>query len=128
MPKDMLLSVCVRASLVKDQLRKQCIKGLGVLVASSPVVAFADGDIAAMIESTATGADSGTKSMLKIAQFIGVLFVIGALVAAKTKKDNPQIKTSHIIGGGAIGVILLVVPELIKRGQTQMGLTPVSVG
>lgn len=129
MPNDMLLRICVRATMLKQEVQQRGIKSLAALVASSPVAAFADGDdIAGMLSSTADGATSGTKSMLKIAQFVGVVFVIGGLIAAKNKKDNPQIKVSHIAASILFGGLLVVVPEIIKRSQAQVGLTPVSVG
>ncbi|WP_324609702.1 DUF6750 family protein, partial [Pseudomonas amygdali] len=68
------------------------------------------------------------KSALTIAQFAGVIFVIGGLVAAKNKKDNPQIKIGAIIASILFGVCLVVVPEIIKRSQAQVGLAPVDVG
>lgn len=129
MAKDMLLGVCVRVYQVKDAVRQKMIKGLVGMTAVIPCAAFAAGDdIAGMLDSAAEGSTSGTKSALKIAQFVGVLFVIGGLIMAKTKKDNPQVKTSHIIGSILFGVCLVVVPEIIKRSQAQVGLTPVSVG
>jgi hypothetical protein len=129
MPKDMLLQACVRATLFKEQLRQKLIKGVSVALVSSPLTAFAaGGDIADMGASMADGAKSGMGSVLTIAQFAGVCFVVGGLIAAKTKKDNPQIKASHIMGSILFGVCLVVVPEIIKRAQTQVGLTPVNVG
>lgn len=129
MAKDMLLGVCVRATIIKDNIRGVFTKGIATLAASSPVFALAAGgdDLAGMGSSVADGTDSLKKDALRIAQFVGVIFVIGALLAAKAKKDNPQIKVSHIIGALAIGVILLAVPEMIKRSQNQLGLTPVTV-
>lgn len=128
MPKDMLLWVCVRVTMFKEQLRKWFGKGLAVLLAGSPVAAFADGDFADMGNSVAEGSKSGIKSVLVVAQFAGVIFLVGGLIAAKTKKDNPQVKTSHIIGAILFGACLIAVPEIIKRAQTQVGLTPVNVG
>lgn len=81
-----------------------------------------------MANRLADGATTGIRSALKIAQFIGVLFVIGGLIAAKTKKDNPHVKTWHILASILFGVCLIVVPEIIKRAQTQVGLSPVSIG
>lgn len=127
MPKDMLLWACVRVDLVKKQVRRTFINGVAVMLAGSPVAAMA-GDIADMGAAAADGAKSGMKSALVIAQFLGVIFVVGGLIAAKTKKDNPQIKTSHILGSILFGVCLVVVPEIIKRAQTQVGLAPVTVG
>lgn len=128
MLNNMMLRISVRLSQMQYGLRSRVIKGLTLLLSASPVLAMADGDIADLFDHVATGAKSGTKSSLTIAQFIGVLAVIGGLLAAKGKKDNPQVKTWHIVATLAIGAILIVVPELIKRAQTQMGMTPVNVG
>ncbi|ASL86003.1 MULTISPECIES: DUF6750 family protein [Serratia] len=128
MPNDMMLNLSVRVYFLKVWLRQRFIAFLSAAAAALPVAAFADGDIADMADRAAEGAKSGLKSALIIAQFIGGIFVIGGLIAAKNKKENPQIKVSHIIGSILFGVCLIVVPEIIKRAQTQVGLTPVNVG
>ncbi|WP_160126018.1 DUF6750 family protein [Serratia sp. Z4] len=128
MPNDMMLNLSVRVYFLKVWLRQRFIAFLSAAAAALPVAAFADGDIADMADRAAEGAKSGLKSALVIAQFIGGIFVIGGLIAAKNKKENPQIKVSHIIGAILFGVCLIVVPEIIKRAQTQVGLTPVNVG
>ncbi|WP_413484650.1 DUF6750 family protein [Morganella psychrotolerans] len=111
-----------------ETIQKYIRKGLIGLCGLLPAGAMADGDFASMASSAAEGAKSGTKSLLFIAQFIGVVFVIGALIAMKNKKDNPQIKSSHILVALLMGACLCVVPEIIKRSQAQVGLTPVSIG
>ena len=128
MNNNILLRICVRAFQVKERIRAGVIRGAAFLLCACPVVAMADGDIADLLDHVATGAKSGTKSSLTIAQFLGVLAVIGGLLAAKGKKDNPQVKTWHIVASIALGAVLIVVPELIKRAQTQIGMTPVNVG
>ncbi|QLG96642.1 conjugal transfer protein TraR (plasmid) [Pseudomonas yamanorum] len=128
MSQDMLLWTAVRVSIFKERLRQRVLKGLAAVMAVNPVLAFAGDDIAGMGDSAAEGAKSMQKSALTIAQFVGVVFVIGGLIAAKTKKDNPQVKTGHIIGSILFGVCLIVIPEIIKRSQTQVGLSPVDVG
>jgi len=128
MPNDMMLNLSVRVYFLKAWLRQRFIAFLSGASAVLPVAAFADGDIADMADRAAEGAKSGLKSALVIAQFIGGIFVIGGLIAARNKKENPQIKVSHIIGAILFGVCLIVVPEIIKRAQTQVGLTPVNVG
>lgn len=128
MSRHMLLSVCVRATLLKDKAAQKIGKRLVALAAASPVLAHADSDLAGMLTSAATGGTTVTKGALQLAQMVGVLFVIGALIAAKNKKDNPQIKVSHIGGSLIFGVCLIAVPEIIKRSQSQVGLTPISVG
>lgn len=128
MSQDMLLWAAVRVTVFKDGMRQRVIKGLTTAVAASPALAFAGDDLAGMAEAAAEGAKSSQKSLLIGAQFVGVLFVVGGLIAAKTKKDNPQVKTGHIIGSILFGVCLMVIPEIIKRSQTQLGLAPVDVG
>jgi len=129
MSRHMLLSVCVRATLLKDKLTQHFAKGLVTVAAASPVFSYADGsDLAGMVTSTATGGMTITKGALSLAQMVGVIFVIGALIAAKNKNDNPQIKVSHIAGALIFGVCLIAVPEIIKRSQSQVGLTPINVG
>lgn len=128
MSKDMLLWAAVRASIFKEGLRQRVLKGLTAVVAVNPVLAFAGDDIAGMGNSAAEGAKSLQKSALTVAQFVGVIAVIGGLIAAWNKKDNPHIKTGHIIGAILFGVCLVVIPEIIKRSQTQVGLSPVDVG
>jgi hypothetical protein len=124
----MLLWAAVRVTVCKDGLRQRVIKGIAAVAASSPVLAFAGDDIASMGDAAAVGAQSLQKSLLVGAQFLGVVFVVGGLVAAKNKKDNPQIRTGHIVGSILFGVCLAVIPEIIKRSQAQVGLTPVDVG
>jgi zinc transporter ZupT len=128
MSQDMLLWAAVRVTVFKDGMRQRVIKGLTAAVAASPALAFAGDDLAGMAEAAAEGAKSTQKSLLIGAQFVGVLFVVGGLIGAKTKKDNPQVKTGHIIGSILFGVCLMVIPEIIKRSQTQLGLAPVDVG
>ena len=127
MSKDMLLLAAVRVSIFKHEMRKKAVKGVMALTLINPIMASAATDIAEMGDSAAVGAKSLQKSALTIAQFAGVVFVIGGLIAAKNKKDNPQIKTGHIIGSFLFGVCLVVIPEIIKRSQSQVGLTPVDV-
>jgi glucose uptake protein GlcU len=128
MPNNMLLSACVRATLFKDTVTKHVIKGIAVVAAATPVLAHADNDIADMITNAATGAKTVSKGSLEIAQMLGVLAFIGGLIAMKSRKDNPQIKISHIAGALVVGACLVAVPELMKRSQSQIGLAPISVG
>lgn len=123
-----VLFFSVYFSELKELSIKYINKFLISLFGLLPTVAFADGDFADMAGRFADGAKSGTKSALIIAQLIGALFVIGALISMKAKKDNPQIKGWHIIVGLLVGGALCVVPEIIKRSQAQVGLTPVNIG
>ncbi|MBT2375549.1 DUF6750 family protein [Pseudomonas fluorescens] len=128
MSKDRLLWAAVRVTIFKDGLRQRVMKGLLAVAAANPVLAFAGDDFAGMGDSAAEGAKSLQKSALTGAQFVGVLAVIGGVIAAWNKKDNPHIKTGHIVGAILFGVCLVVIPQIIKRGQAQVGLSPVDVG
>ena len=128
MLNNMVLRISVRVFQLQQVFRTLAVRGIALMFSALPVVAMADGDMADILDHVATGAKSGTKSSLTIAQFLGVLAVIGGLLAAKGKKDNPQVKTWHIVAAIALGAVLIVVPELIKRAQTQLGMTPVNVG
>lgn len=129
MSKDMLLWAAVRVTIFKEAMRQRMMKGVMAVVAANPVLAFADGDdIAGMGNAAAEGAKSFQKSLLTVAQFVGVFAVVGGLVAAWNKKDNPHIKTGHIVAAILFGVCLVVIPQIIKRGQAQVGLSPVDVG
>ncbi|MHA6678684.1 DUF6750 family protein [Enterobacter cloacae] len=117
-----------RALLLSETLRRQTLRGLMAWLAFISPMAMADGDLADMANAVSVGASSGTKSALNIATFIGVVGVIGSIIALKSMKNNPQVKP-WMVGLGFVGSLLLIaVPEMIKRGQTQMNMTPVSVG
>lgn len=129
MPNKWLLWMTVRAYLLSDRAKTWVIKGLTALAVANPVMAFAGNgnDIAEMGKSIADGAKTSKGSLLEVGQFVGLLFVIGGLVAAKSKKNNPQITVGHIAASIIFGALLIAVPEGIKRSQSQMGLTPVNV-
>jgi hypothetical protein len=117
-----------RALMLSEDLRKLTLRALCAWLAFISPMAMADGNIADMFNAVADGASSGTKSALTIAQFVGVLGVIGSILALKSMKNSPQVKP-WMIGLGFVGsLLLLAVPQIIKSGQSQMNLTPVSVG
>lgn len=117
-----------RALILSETLRRLMLRGLMAWLAFISPMAMADGDLADMANAVSVGASSGTKSALNIATFIGVVGVIGSIIALKSMKNNPQVKP-WMVGLGFVGSLLLIaVPEMIKRGQTQMNMTPVSVG
>lgn len=117
-----------RILMLSENLRRLTLRALCAWVAFISPMAMADGDLADMLNSVSTGATSGTKSVLNIAMFAGVVGVIGSIFALKAMKNNPQIKP-WMVGVGFVGsLVLIAVPEIIKRGQTQMNMTPVSVG
>lgn len=118
----------VRALMLSETLRRLTLRALGAWLAFISPMAMADGDLADMLNSVSTGASSGTKSVLNIAQFMGVCGIFGSLVALKSMKNNPQVRPWMVGLGFVVSLLLLAIPELVKRGQTQMNMTPVSVG
>lgn len=120
--------VFARALVLSESLRRLILRGLCAYAALLSPLSLADDDLAGMADSVSQGATSGTKSVLNIAQFIGVLGVIGSIIALKSMKNNPQVKPWHIGLAFVAGLILIVIPQIIKKGQTQMGMTAVSVG
>lgn len=117
-----------RALMLSEDLRKLTLRALCAWLAFISPMAMADGDIADMLNSVSTGATSGTKSVLNIAQFLGVTGVVGSVFALKSMKNNPQVKPWMVALGFVGSLALIAIPEMIKRGQTQMNMTPVSVG
>ncbi|EOW6411080.1 MULTISPECIES: DUF6750 family protein [Cronobacter] len=117
-----------RAIIVKENLRRLTLKALCAWLGFISPLAMADGDLADAFNAVANGAESGTKSALTIATFIGVVTVIASLIALKSMKNNPQVRPWMVAVGFLTGLLLIAVPEIIKRGQTQMNMSPVSVG
>lgn len=117
-----------RVFVLSENMRRLILRALCAWIALISPVAMAAGDLADMLDSVSSGAESGTKSVLVIAQFAGVCGVIGSIFALKAMKNNPQIRP-WMVGLTFFGsLVLIAVPEIIKRGQTQMNMTPVSVG
>lgn len=121
-------AVFSRALMLSETLRRAYLRVLFAWIAFISPGAMAAGDIADSFESLANGASSGTKSVLTVSQFMGVCAVVGSVLALKSMKNNPQTKPWMVGVAFCTGLVLIVIPELIKRGQTQMGMTPVSVG
>lgn len=118
----------VRALTLSESMRRLTLRGLMAYLALVSPAALADGDLASMMNAASEGAASGTKSILTIAQFVGVCGVFGSLIGFKSMKNNPQIKPAYVGLGFVISLLLIAIPEIIKRGQTQLGMTPVAVG
>lgn len=121
-------AVVIFAQLSMMQLRERAIKALCVLLITLlPGLAFAAGDLADMLDSAADGASRGKTSGLKIAQAIGVVVFIAALLGLKKVGKHPQVTLGGCLAGLGIGALLVVVPELMSRTQTQMGTSSVTI-
>lgn len=117
----------VRALMLSESLRQLTLRGVYAWAALISPVAMADGDLADMAKSGAEGAKSIQTSGITIIQVLGFFSVAGGLLSIKAMKNNPQIRPWMIalaIGGGLLAI---GITEIIKRGMTQVGLTPVSV-
>ena len=123
-----LYAVVIFCQLTMMQCRERMIQGLCALVTFLlPGMAFADGDLADMFGSAASGAKSGKTSGLEIAQAIGVFIFIGSLLSFKKVGTNPQITVGRCCAGLAIGALLAVVPAIMGRTQKQLGTSSVNI-
>ncbi|EDD6035946.1 conjugal transfer protein TraR, partial [Salmonella enterica subsp. enterica serovar Stanley] len=86
-----------------------------------------EGDLADMLRSAGDGAKSAQTSSLSIAQFIGVIMFIGGLVGFKKVGKQGGIGLSACIASVIIGAILTVVPEVMNRGQRQLGTSATTI-
>lgn len=116
-----------RTLMLSETLRQLTLRAVYAWAALISPVAMADGDLADMGKSVAEGAKSAQTSAITIIQFLGFLSVAGGLLSIKAMKNNPQIKPWMIVLAIGGGLLALGIPEIIKRGMTQAGLTPVTV-
>lgn len=116
-----------RALMLSESLRQLTLRALCAWAALVSPVAMADGDLAEMGKGVADGARSFQTSWITIIQVIGFFSVAGGLLSLKAMKNNPQIKPWMVAMAILCGLFALGITEIIKRGMTQIGLTPVSV-
>lgn len=117
----------VRALMLSETLRRITLRGVYAWAALISPIAMADGDLADMAKSGAEGAKAFQTSGITIIQVIGFFGFAGGLLSIKAMKNNPQIKPWMVITAIVVGLMMMGIPELVKRGMTQIGLTPVSV-
>lgn len=117
----------VRALMLSETLRRLVIRGVLAWVALISPVVMADDDLAGMGVRVAEGAKSAQTSGISIIQVIGFFGFAGGFLSIKAMKNNPQIKPWMVITAIVVGLMMMGIPELVKRGMTQIGLTPVSV-
>lgn len=116
-----------RALMLSETLRQLTLRGLCAWAALISPLAMADGDLADMAKAGADGAKSVQTSGITIIQVAGFFSVAGGLLSIKAMKNNPQIKTWMIVLAIVGGLLAIGIPEIIKRGMTQIGLSPVTV-
>lgn len=116
-----------RVLMLSEALRRMTLRALCAWLALISPVAMADGDLADMGKNLSEGAKSLQTSGIVIIQVIGFFSFAGGLLSIKAMKNNPQIKPWMIVLAIVGGMLAMGIPEIIKRGMTQMGMTPVSV-
>lgn len=92
-----------------------------------PKAVLADGDLADMVRSVGDGAKTAQSSTLTIAQFIGVILVIGGIIGFKKVGKQGGMGLGACIISLIAGLLLAVVPEFMGRGQRQMGVSATSI-
>lgn len=117
----------VRALMLSETLRRLVIRGVLAFVALISPVVMADDDLAGMGVRVAEGAKSAQSSGIIIIQVVGFFAFAGGFLSIKAMKNNPQIKPWMVILAIVVGAMMMGIPEIVKRGMTQIGLTPVSV-
>lgn len=116
-----------RALMLSESLRQLTLRGVYAWAALISPVAMADGDLADMGKSAAEGAKSIQTSGITIIQVIGFFSFAGGLLSIKAMKNNPQIKPWMIVLAVVGGLFAMGIPEMIKRGMTQVGMSPVNI-
>lgn len=117
-----------RALMLSETLRHLTLRGVCAWAALISPSAMADGDLADMFKSGADGAKSMQTSGITIIQVIGFFSFAGGILSIKAMKNNPQIKPWMVAIAIIGGMLAIGIPEIIKRGMTQIGLAPVTVG
>ncbi|CDK23937.1 conjugal transfer protein TraR (plasmid) [Erwinia amylovora LA637] len=117
----------LRALMLSETLRQLTLRGVYAWAALISPVAMADGDLADMAKSGAEGAKAIQTSGITIIQVIGFFAFAGGLLSIKAMKNNPQIKPWMIALAILGGLAAMGITEMVKRGMTQISLTPVTV-
>ncbi|WP_210512574.1 DUF6750 family protein [Pantoea ananatis] len=117
----------LRALMLSETLRSLILRGVCAFMALISPLVMADGDLADMGKSAADGAKSVQTSGITIIQVAGFFAVAGGILSIKAMKNNPQIKTWMIALAIIGGLLAIGITEIIKRGMTQINLTPVNV-
>ncbi|HBT4803974.1 TPA: hypothetical protein MB363_003540 [Klebsiella quasipneumoniae subsp. similipneumoniae] len=110
-----------------ETARRRLIQGLLLVITSTACRQVYAADIADILDSLAKGATSGQKSTVIICMFLGVLSVAGGFGMLYKKKTNPNIPTGGVWIAFLVGIALIGLGEIIRRGQSQLGMTEVSI-
>ncbi|WP_061800082.1 DUF6750 family protein [Serratia ficaria] len=125
---DRVLKASIAAHEVRHKMKRKFAAGMISLVALTPVAAMADGTLTDMVDMGAEGMSDVEKNALIFAEGIGVLVIIGTIIAMKNKDKNPHITNKSIIIGWVVAILLIGIAEIVRRSQSQVGMTEVTVG
>ena len=125
---DRVLKASITAHELRHSMKRKFTAGMASLVALTPLSALADGTLTDMVDEGASGMSDVEKDALVFAEGVGVLIGFATIIAMKNKEKSPHITTKGIIIGWVVGIFLIGLGEIVRRSQSQVGLTEVTVG
>lgn len=125
--RNLTLVASVRVWLAIASLRARFVAVLVGVFSFMALPAHADDDLFGMFDAVADGAEKSTGSWIKLAKFGGVGCVVVGVVLWLAKKKNPQISWTAILTFIGVGCILIAIEQFIKKGQSTIQLSPVSI-
>ena len=125
---DRVLKASIAAHELRHSMKRKFTAGMASLVALTPLSALADGSLTDMVDEGATGMSDVEKDALVFAEGLGVLIDFASIIAMKNKAKSPHITTGGIITGWVVGIFLIGLAEIVRRSQSQVGMTEVTVG
>lgn len=126
--KDIPLFVAVKGALMADTVRRYYARAIaGGLAWFLTPLAHADDDIAGMIKGWLDGIYSLKEPIVNASMVIGLVCIAGAIGLMVSKKNNPQVKMSHILVLVVAGACFIAIDQMASRSQKQMNLNPVSI-
>ncbi|HFS8203529.1 DUF6750 family protein [Serratia sp. CY68758] len=127
--KNAPLHAAVKIYMVADALRRHIASILAAVISMVVApLAHADDDLAGSIEAMLNGVTSLKDPFVKSIGVIGLLCIAAGIIMMISKKNNPQIKVSHIMIAIVAGAALLALDQVANRSQKQMGMQPVTAG
>ncbi len=125
--RNLTLVASVRVWLAIASLRARFVAVLVGAFGFMALPAHADDDLFGMFNGLADGAANSTGSWIKLAKFGGVGCVVVGVILWLAKKKNPQISWSAVLTFIGVGCILIAIEQFIKKGQSTIQLSPVSI-
>lgn len=127
--KNAPLHAAVKIYMVADAIRRHIASILAVVVSMVVApLAHADDDIADSITNVLNGIISLKDPFVKSSGVIGLILIASGIIMMISKKNNPQIKVSHIMIAIIAGAALLALDQVANRSQKQLGMQPVTAG